>query len=259
MGLFDFLFKPDVPDPPPPPAPVTPDNFRDEINKVEQVRVKQPDGTYTVVQRALPLSPEEQAAKDQLDKLITDNTARLEDLTTNYNVDLIPGLRDTIKSFRDYNDNIVVGAYNARSKLEEKALARAGQDNSTSGAQTRAIRGRDFTDSQIEIGQKAQALEQDIRQKEIDNTLGLLGFATGRQDNTFARQLQSLTLGANVASTNSNLEQGRQLAIYNGGLTQQGLNYQASQAGLSNLASTVGLAVGLGAGGGWGGLKKIWN
>lgn len=257
------LFKPSVPAAPTPP-PETKYNYRDEISGTEQVRQENPDGSVTMVTRALPLSPEEQAAKDELSRIIQDTTKRYEDLTTNYDIDLIPGLRDTIDAFRTGQQRNLDKAYSDRTNVEEKALARYGVEDSTAGRGARADRGRDYSDSELQIGEQGRLLENDIRQQEIANTQSLFSLANGQTQQNFANQLQGIQLGQANTNTNSQLAQQRNLAIYNGGLNQQNLGYQANQAGMNNLATTIGTAAMLGGGVyGAGGitpfLQKVWK
>lgn len=235
-------FNPKIPAAPAPP-PETKYNYRDELSGVEQVRQENPDGSVTMVTRQLPLSPEEQAAKDNYDRIVKETGARIEDLTTNYDISKIPGLSDTITSFRSGQQRNLDTAAANRTAQEERALARYGVEDSTSASQTRSQRGRDYTDSQLQIGEQARLLENDIRQQELGNAQNLFSLATGQQQQNFANKLQGIQLGQNAVNSAGQLSQQRNLAIYNGNLNQQGLQAQAASTGLSNLAALGGLGV----------------
>jgi hypothetical protein len=232
------LFSPKVP-PAPAPPPETKYNYRDELTGVETVRQENPDGTVTMVTKPLPLSAEEQAAKETYERIVKEAGARIEDLTTNYDISKIEGLSDTINAFRTGQQRTLDSAYKARTDQEEKMLARYGVDDSTSASQTRSQRGRDYTDSQQQIGEQGRLLENDIRQQELGNTQNLFSLATGQRQQNFANQLGALQLGQGAVNAASNLSQQRNLAIYNGSLNQQGLQYQANQAGLNNLGTAI--------------------
>lgn len=235
-------FSPKVPSAPAPP-PETKYNYRDEISGVEQVRQENPDGSVTMVTRQLPLSPEEQAAKDNYDRIVRETGQRIEDLTTNYDISKIPGLSDTITAFRNGQQRNLDSATAARTEQEERALARYGVEDSTSASQTRTQRGRDFTDSQLQIGEQGRLLENDIRQQELTNAQNLFSLATGERQQDFVNKLQGIQLGQGAVNAASNLSQQRNLAIYNGAMNQQGLKAQASSTGLSNAAALGGLFV----------------
>ena len=237
------LFKPKVAAaPPPPPEQVF--NYRDEVTGTEQVRQQNPDGSITLVTRALPMSAEEKAALDRIKQLEADTIKRIDDLTTNYDISKIDGLSDTINAFRSGQQRNLEGAYKSRSQEEEQVLARYGVEDSTAAAQTRSQRGRDFTDSQIQIGEQSRLLENDIRQQELGNATNLFSLAQGSNQQNFANRLGALQLGNNAMNANAQLGQQRQLAIYNANLNDQSLRTSASAAGKKALGDLIGTAIG---------------
>jgi len=239
------LFKPKVAAAPALPAE-TKYNYKDEVTGTETVRQENPDGTVTMVTRALPLSAEEQAARDNLDRVIKETSARIEDLTNNYDVSKIEGLSDTLNAFRTGQQRTLDTAYKNRSAEEEKVLARYGVEDSTSGSQTRSQRGRDYTDSQQQIGEQARLLENDIRQQELTNQANLFALASGQQQQTIANQLNGIQLGQSAVNSASQLSQQRNLAIYNGALNQQQLATQASAAGKKAWGDLIAAGIGFG-------------
>lgn len=246
------LFAPKVPSQPPAPPPPEPVNTRDEISGTETVYIAGPDGKKTAVTRMLPLSPEQQAAKDKLDQLMKDNLARIEVLSGPDFADAIPGLGDTLKAYTDYNTNLVNRGYAKVGKEAADSLAQRGLDDSTTAVQAQVGLGRAKAQDQIAIGQQAKLMENDIRDAEIGRAQNLYGIAAQRGDINFARAVESLGGQRATQGMLMNAAQNYNNTLYSGALQQQQLKYGASQAGLANMAGLIETAgYGIGAAGGF--------
>lgn len=236
------ISSPKTPPAPPPPPPVEYINTRDEVGGTESVYVTNPDGTKTLVNRALPLSAEEQAYQDNLKRIESDSLAWIEKLSTKYDRTQIPWLDQYLK---DYETTQVMGADAAladRTDQEETALARYGQADSTAGNRLRAQRGSDYTDTRAQITRDLSGIEQGVRANELSNAQNLFALASGRIDTNLAQMANSLGRSQQVQLADAGLQQNRNLAIYQGGLNQQGLKAQASQTALTNLTGLAALA-----------------
>lgn len=233
------LFKPKVETPAVPQQNAV-DNFvnsRDEINRTESVKVQQPDGTWTVVTRRLPLTAEQQAEEDNLKRIAQENLARFEELSTNFDVDQIEGLRDYVDAFTTTNRQILGQSFKTASETSAKSLARSGLDDSTAAVQERARNNKSYVQGLEQIGRDAEQIKQGVRSQEQQNALSLYSLATGRQD----ALLNSLTgaaannLQSGLSLANMNMQ--GQWNRYNAELDAANKRNQASQQGLSNVLS----------------------
>lgn len=243
------IFSPKVPAAPAAPPPANPDNFRDDINKVEIVRIKNPDGTFTQVQRRLPLSAEEQAAEDNLRRIATDSMKTIEELSSVADPTTLESLKPTLDAFYESNKQYIDDANKLRTTQEEKALARAGQADSTAAVQARGQRGRSYSDNLIQLGRDKNALAGSLRDDAINKQLGLFGLATGRQDVQASQLANALNQGSGNIFNQQQLDAARNNAIYQGQLQQQQLKYQSRAAGMQTLGQIAGLAAFAGLGG----------
>lgn len=229
---------------PAPPPPVDYVNTRDEVGGTQSNYVTNPDGTKTLVTTALPLTPEQQAYKDQLNDIATQSLDWINKLSTNFNID-DPSLSWLKDEVNNYKTTQIQGADNAladRTNQEEDALARNGQADSSAGIGVRAQRGRDYTNSRAQIDRDASSIVDQAKQQGISNASNLYSLATGSLNTQLAQLMQSAQGGQNFQLADGQLQQNRNLAIYNGALTQQQLAQQTQANNFGNLASLASLA-----------------
>lgn len=235
------IFSPKVPAAPTPP-PMEYMDSRDEVSGTETVWVTGPDGKKTAVTRRLPLTPEQQEAEANLQRIMDENLKRIEVLSGPDYADAIPGLTDTLKAFTDYNTGLVEGNYAKASRDANRSLERRGMGDSTTGVQTQVGLQRAKAQDLTTVGQQAKLMEGDIRDQEIGRAQNLFGIAANRGDLNFARAVDGLNRQQGTQSILLNAAQNYQNMVYGGALQQQQLKYQAGQAGMQNLAAIAGLA-----------------
>lgn len=208
--------------------------------KVE--RVKQPDGTYALVQSALPPSAEDQALNDAWARIAQSSLDYMDKLANSYDRADIPWLDEYLTSYEDGQREVIDRAGLARTTAEEKALARFGQADSTAAAQARAQRGSDLVDQNVQLGRELVGIEQDARAQAMSQQAGLYDLATGSINNQKQIQMGSL---ANLVNSGMSQQQARQ--GYNNTVAATiGANNQAkaaaNQAFMGNLTGLASLA-----------------
>jgi hypothetical protein len=175
MGSF-FKGK-KAPPPPPPPAPKI---VQDLINGVETVTETR-DGREYIVTRQLPLTPEQQAFKDDITKRL-DNIDRISQGLAVLNPDYKP-MVDALRTWQQQTRGQLFGEA-ARAQQDE--LARRGLGNSTAAANASLQLGR-------QMGEQVQQDE-----------LNLFGLAEQTRAEDLQRQGSNLALRSNLNQQNLN-------------------------------------------------------
>lgn len=237
------LFSPKTPAAPPPPAPVEYVNTRDEVGGTQSNYVTNPDGTKTLVTSRLPLSPEQQAYEDKLQSIAKDNLDYLTKLTTNYNVDDIPGLKQYLDDYKATQTAALDEATADETNQSETALARYGQADSTAAVQNREARASNYQDNRRQISADLSGIEQNARQTGISNATNLYGLATGQQGAILGNLANSLSRGQGFQLSDAGLQQNRNNLIYQAGVQQNALQAANNSSMLGNLASLASLGV----------------
>jgi len=241
FALADDLLNPEAATTPTP-AQAQFETQIDNISNTKIERVKQPDGSYATVRSKLPLSAEDQLYEDTLNGIAQSSLDYITKLSTDYNVDDIPWLKEYLADYKADQSGFIDRAASVRTTSEEKALARFGQGDSTAGIQARAQRGSDITDQRVQLGRNMSGIEQDARNSELSKQGSLYSLATGALNTQKSTQLGSLAALSSTGLTQQNAAQS-----YNNmaaGVVGQNNASQlaARQAGLSNLASIASLA-----------------
>lgn len=214
----------------------------DNVAGTKVERVKQPDGTYALVQSSLALSPEDQAMQDAWQRIAQDSLAYIDKLSNSYNRADVPWLDEYLTNYETSQTEAIDRAGLARTTAEEKALARFGQADSTAATQARAQRSSDIVDQRVQVQREMSGIEQDARNQAINQQAGLYDIATGELENQRQTQLGSLSrlvstgLNQQAASQNYNNSVAATIGANNKAKAE------ASQAGLSNLAGVASLA-----------------
>jgi len=214
----------------------------DNVAGTKVERVKQPDGTYALVQSTLPASAEDQAMQDAWTRIAQSSLDYIDKLANSYNREDIPWLDEYLNSYEAGQREIIDRAGLARSTGEEKALARFGQADSTAAAQARSQRYSDAVDQDVQLGRDLVGIERDARSQAMSQQAGLYDLATGGLNANKQMQLGSLSNLVNTGISQQQAQQG-----YNNTVSATiGANNQAKAAGnqafMSNLAGVASIA-----------------
>lgn len=182
-----------------PPAPPPPSVIRDEINKVEQVPVTNPDGSITYITRALPLSAEEQAEKDQLNVIMRDALTEIQRLSAaGYQED--DETKRVLDQWQTTQASIIEDSVTDRTRAEEDALARRGLADSSVGLEVRRKRSLDELEAQKALSLQRDTLGNNVRVERIGLQQDLYKLAADQKNVQQAQQLQAAFKGQSAAS-----------------------------------------------------------
>lgn len=239
------LFKPDIPAPPPPPPPTL---IRDEINRVEQVPVKNPDGSTTYVTRAIPLTAEEQAEKDELSRIMDEALNEIERLSaTDFQND--ESTQKILNAWEEQRINLLEETTTQRERQEEEILARRGLGDSSAANNLRRQRRLDRQDALAEVQRERELITGDIRTQKLGLQQNLFNLASSQQNAGLARQHQSALQGQSALIANNATNQ----ASINDAFRVQLQQAASATNPLSVFAGAAVPAVGLAVGGALGG------
>ncbi len=212
------LFKSSKPAPTPPSPPNT---IRDEVNGVEQVPVKNADGTITYITRALPLTAEQQAQKEQLDAILAESLGEIQRLSAS---DYAPD--DATKAILDRwtaaQNDLLKTQVNTRSQSEEEALARRGMSDSTAAQDVRRQRLLDQQKAEQNIGLMADEMGQQVRNDKLSLQQNLYNLASTQKDVGAARTAQAAARAQSSALALNAQRQASIMDYYGGGASSFG-------------------------------------
>jgi hypothetical protein len=170
--MGSLFSAPKVPTPPAPPPPST---YVDQVSGVEQVPVTNPDGSITYTTRALPLTPEQQAQKDQLSQIMNDSLAQIQTLSaSDYQND--PDTQKILDQWRTVQQKTLDDTYAQRTQQEEQRLAERGLGDSSAADAVRRTR----------------RLDQQDAEQNLDNEEGQIGSSVRSQNLQLQQQLYNL-------------------------------------------------------------------
>jgi hypothetical protein len=151
---------------PTPPAPPPPSSYVDEVSGVEQVPVTNADGSITYTTRALPLTPEQQAQKDQLNQIMSDSLAQIEALSaTDYQNDA--DTQRILDQWRNVQQKTLDDSYTQRSQQEEQTLAARGLGDSSAADAVRRTRRLDLQDAEQNLDDEEGQIGSSIRSQNL--------------------------------------------------------------------------------------------
>ena len=238
-----------------------PPDVIDEIFGVERVVETGPDGRQRVTTRRLPLSPEEQALADTYTRLVSDNLAVIEELSSTALAINNPAFQPAVEAARSEQERIREAAFGEVTAQQEEALAKRGLSESTTGAQTRAIREGQFQQQVRSDENQLVNLAEQLRTGAIGRAQNLFGIGTGQQqqnlNNLFQASglagqtqlgllnadLQAQTANANLIMQGEQIKQQREQAVLNAvaaatlGVASGGLGFGATGGGSSALTN----------------------
>ncbi len=222
------LFKPDIPAPPPPPPP---QRIRDEINRVEQVPVKNPDGSTTFVTRELPLSEAEQAEKAELKRVMQESLAEIERLSSDdYAED--ETTRKALDAWEAERKSLLEDDFINRQREEEKRLAQRGLGDSTAALNIRRQRRADERKEKEQIDRERDVLASDMRSTNIQQQQNLYSLAANAKNADDVRRQQSALQGQSMLSSINQSQRASLNDYYRAQLAQ-------TRSPLGNLAETA--------------------
>ena len=213
--------------------------WRIEVAGVEQVPVKNADGTTTFITKKLPLTAEQQAEKDEFDSIMKDSLAQIKLLSSaDYEQD--ENTQKVLKAFEDQQTDLLSETFTDRETEEEKILARRGLSNSSAGESVRRRRRLDRQNAFTDLGRQKDLLGSDIRNQQLGLQQNLYSIASGQQNLNQARAMQAATQSQSAILSFDNANRASILSNYNHNLARK----QQGNAFTQNLGSTAGTAIG---------------
>lgn len=233
------LFRQDAP-PAPPPPPVT--LVRDEVNNVEQVPVKNADGTTTFVTRRIPLSAAEQAERDELDRIANESLSEITRLSSGAFTPDAQAQR-TINALQAARQDTLDDTFSERARQEENRLARRGLADSSAGDDVRRQRRLDRQDANLNLTREQEALVADLRNDEIGRQQNLFNLASEQQDATLVRESRAALAGQRILAQQDRFRQSSILDSFNTQV-RQSLRSGPGDLFLNAFAGSAGRALG---------------
>lgn len=185
--MGSLFSKPKIPTPPPPPPPST---VRDEIGGVEQVPVKNPDGTYTYITRRLPLTTEQQAKKDEFETIRSSALAEIKKLTAgSYQDDA--EVKAVLDDWESQQKELLKDGQTNRTTREEEELAKRGLASSSIAQGVRRQRTLDEQDAEQQLARERRLMSDSVRGQKLDLQNSLFQLADQEQDLDTARAYQA--------------------------------------------------------------------
>lgn len=190
------VFASSQPSTPPPPPPST---MRDEIGGIEQVPVRNPDGSITYVTRKLPLTAEEQAKKDEYDRIMSDALSEIERLST-VDFEADEETRKVLDAWEGEKSKLLEESFDDRETAEEKTLARRGLSDSSAASSVRRQRKLDRQEAEKQVDRESDMLSADIRNQQLGIQHNLYGIASSQDNLDQTRAYQNASLGLSSSS-----------------------------------------------------------
>ncbi len=181
--------SPKIPTPPPPPPPST---IRDEVGGVEQVPVKNADGSTTYVTRKIPLTPEQQAEQDQLKGIMTEALAQIQKLSATDYTDT-PETKAVLDKWQEAQTSLLGKNIADRTRQEEERLAQRGLADSSIGEDVRRKRLLDKQEADKNLSLTRDELSQQVRGQKLALQQNLYNVASSEDNADTARTFQAAT------------------------------------------------------------------
>lgn len=181
----------------PPPAP--PSSYKDELAGVEQVPVKNPDGSITYVTRKLPLTEEQKQKQAEYDKIMSDSLAEIKKLSSSdYEFD--EQTKAKLDAYEQEQLATLASLQSSRTKSEEEALAARGLQNSSVADSLRRQRSLDAANVKRSIERERAVVADDIRTNQLNYQQNLYNIAAQKQDMDAVRAQQSIASSSGATS-----------------------------------------------------------
>ncbi|PZP39009.1 MAG: hypothetical protein DI585_05540 [Pseudomonas fluorescens] len=207
------LFKSSTPAPTPPAPPST---VRDEINGVEQVPVKNADGSITYITRAIPLTAEQKAQKEQLDAIMAESLVEIQKLSSSdYAMDA--DTQRILSQWQSAQNELLSTQVTKRTASEEETLARRGLTDSTAASDVRRQRVLDQQQAEKNISLMSDEMASQIRNEQLSLQQNLYNLAANQTDVAAARTAQAAAKAQSTALAINAQRQASLLDYYGGG------------------------------------------
>lgn len=240
------LFKTTTPAPPPPAPPVT---VQDQVNGVEQVPVTNPDGSTTYITRALPLTPEQQAQKEQIDGILQESLAEIQKLSV---ADYAPdeATKKVLDQWQKAQEDLLGSQYSARQRQEDERLAQRGLSDSSAAQEVRRQRQLDQQKAEQNLSLQKDEMADQVRNDKLTLQQNLYNIASNQKNADTALAAQAAARGQSQVTALNAQRQASILDYYN---AQQAQNSVFG----NSLATSLGGAAGRGIGGSIGGVGGL--
>lgn len=206
---------------PAPPTPAPPSTIRDEVNGVEQVPVTNPDGSITYISRALPLTAEQQAAKDELDVIMKESLNQIQKLSaTDYSAD--SSTRKILDDWSSIQDRLLKKQVDSRTQNEEQTLARRGLSDSSAADAVRRQRLLDAQEAEKNLALQKDEMNNQIRADRLALQQNLYNLAASTSNASAARTQQAAIRGQSEVAAINAQRQASLLDYYNAQLQRNG-------------------------------------
>jgi len=216
-------------------------NFSDALTGASTSRVKNADGSYTLVNN---ISDDTKQKLAQLGELQRQATQRYNNLADNYDISQIPGLSDAVTAAKQSLQATTDAAFRTSTKAQEQALAQYGIRGGTAAAEARGMLGGQYLQQTAENNRQGYQLEQNVRQNEMNNAMNKYQLANSQQQQITNDNRNAFQQGAQQTQYLTNLSQQRN--IYNA--NQQAAYNQAKADASNSMMSTIGSLAGTAAG-----------
>ncbi len=188
MGSVFGGSKPSAPPTPPP------SRYRDEVAGVEQVPVKNPDGSITYITRQIPLTEEQQKEKEQYDKIMSEALSEIEKLSSSdYEFD--EATKAQLKAYKEEQLSQLSSIQGQRERSEEEALAARGLSQSSIADSLRRQRNLDESNIKRSIDRETEMIGQDLRSQQLNYQQNLYSLAAQEEQMDAVNAQKSLANG----------------------------------------------------------------
>lgn len=221
-------------------------NFSDALTGASTRRVKNADGSYTLIN---DISDETKQKLQSLGELQRQAEQRYADLTDNYDISQIPGLSDAVTAAKQSLQSTTDAAFRTSTKQQEQALAQYGIRGGTAAAEARGMLGGQYLQATAENNRQGYQLEQNVRQQEMNNALGKFNLANNEQQQLVANNRGAMQAGAQQTQYLSGLSQQRNMFNANQQMQYNQMKAQSHNQMISTLGSLAGTAAGFAIGG----------
>ncbi len=173
-----------------------------------------PDGSITYITRALPLTAEEQAERDQLNAIMRDALSEMQRLASaDYTED--EDTKRILDQWQATQANLIDDSVTGRTRAEEDALARRGLGDSSVGLEVRRKRALDELEAKQNLALQRDMIGNDVRTERLGLQQNLYNVASTQRDAQQAGQLQSAVRGQSAVAAINAQRSGSLLDYYN--------------------------------------------
>ena len=174
-------------------------NYVDEIAGVEQVPVRNADGTITYYTREIEKSEEEKLKDAELEGIKNSALEQIQALSS-ADYELSSSAKDALNSYRNESEDSLNSSYTERKESEEDYLAKRGLGDSTAGDTLRRQTKLDEFDANNSLDNQVNLLKGSIRDSELSIQQNLYGLASDELNYDTAKTLQAAQSGLSSAN-----------------------------------------------------------